>query len=109
MRKIKVKVVRKGRKRPKGNGQSAAARLGTLALRAVIHPVSIAVGVLTFAGLSFGTPHVAWEYGCAHPRHSAWSECRQVSWCAYYGFQGRRTATPDAGERCDIIRLMPIK
>ncbi|MFP7673499.1 hypothetical protein ACG74X_09090 [Marivita sp. S0852] len=104
----KIEVVGQNRRRKKAGG-SVGGAMGKFALRLIMHPASIGVGVLTLAGFAFGTPHVAWEYGCAHPRHSAWSECRQISWCAYYGFQGRRTDRPDVGERCDLIRLMPIK
>ena len=104
----KIEVVGQKRRR-KGVAPAMVRAVGRIAFRVIKHPATIGVTVLSLAGYAFGTPHVAYEYGCAHPRHSAWSECRQVEWCAYYGFQGRRTDIPDVGERCALIRLMPIK
>ncbi|MCR9135734.1 MAG: hypothetical protein NXI27_07060 [Alphaproteobacteria bacterium] len=54
-----------------------------------------------------GTPHTGWEYECRHPMRSG-QPCKSVSYCAYYGIQGRRVVFPQHGESCKIITLLPL-
>ena len=67
---------------------------------------------MMFAGMAafvlfVGTPHVGWDYECRHPIRAG-QTCRSVSYCAYYGFQGRRVAFPEYGETCHIVNFLPI-
>lgn len=47
------------------------------------------LGVIVFVG----TPHIGWDYRCNHPTRGG-QPCVSVSYCAYYGFQGRRIDHP---------------
>lgn len=55
----------------------------------------------------FGTPHLGWDYRCNHPTRGG-QPCTSVSYCAYYGFQGRRIDHPPLGESCAFVKLLPI-
>lgn len=55
----------------------------------------------------FGTPHVGWDYQCNHPTRGG-QPCTSVSYCAYYGFQGRRVTFPGYGEPCRLIGFVPV-
>lgn len=66
--------------------------------------------MLVGAGAAFvtflGTPHFGWDYECRHS-FSAGQPCRAVSYCAYYGIQGRRVEFPEYGNSCKLITLLP--
>ncbi|WP_306120921.1 MULTISPECIES: hypothetical protein [unclassified Roseitalea] len=52
-----------------------------------------------------GTPHVGWDYECRHHK-SHGQPCHSVSYCAYYGVQGRRVVFPEASDQCKVITLL---
>ncbi len=108
MNEFDVKVV--GARR---NRQSSKARARLLSgvgrrLRALLMRPRL-LGFLGVCGfvLLVGTPHSGWEYQCNHPMHGP-GTCRSVSWCAYYGIQGRRVEFPEPGESCKLVTLLPI-
>lgn len=73
----------------------------------LMHPQALAfIGVTAFV-LSVGTPHVGWDYSCRY-RTRPGEPCRSVSYCAYYGIQGRRVVFPEYGESCKLITLLPL-
>ena len=67
--------------------------------------------LLMLAGLAgfillVGTPHAGWDYECRHPIRPG-QPCRSVSYCAYYGIQGRRVEFPEYGQSCQLVTLLP--
>lgn len=68
--------------------------------------------MLMLAGLAgfvllIGTPHVGWDYECRHPFRPG-QPCKSVSYCAYYGIQGRRVAFPPRGESCRLVTFIRL-
>ncbi|MEE1655683.1 hypothetical protein VB618_05700 [Microvirga sp. CF3062] len=54
-----------------------------------------------------GTPHVGWDYECRYSMRPG-QPCRSVSYCAYYGMQGRRVVFPEDGESCKLVTFLRI-
>ena len=80
--------------------------------RMVVHAVLKRQRALVLAGLTgfvlfAGTPHVGWDYGCGH-RMSGPGTCRIMTYCGYYGVQGRRVHIPGRDEHCGIFKVLPI-
>ena len=68
--------------------------------------------LLSLAGVAaflvfVGTPHAGWDYECRHHK-SHGQPCHSVSYCAYYGVQGRRVVFPSAREQCQMISFLPL-
>lgn len=68
--------------------------------------------ILTLTGaaafvMAVGTPHVGWDYECRYPMRPG-QPCGSVSYCAYYGIQGRRVVFPDDGETCQVVTFLRI-
>lgn len=108
MTKFRVEVLSA---RPRGKRESAPKRLrGALGkgVRAVLlRPhLTILTGLTVFV-LLVGTPHVGWDYQC---RHAVWGTgaCQEAVWCEYYGVQGRRVEWPERGERCQLVKILPL-
>lgn len=102
-----VRVVRgpKTTKRP-GRLRRAAGTTWQLSLMILLRPRLLVLSGLAVFVLFVGTPHVGWDYECRHP-FSPTYPCRSVSYCAYYGIQGRRVEFPDYGETCKLVTLIP--
>lgn len=65
--------------------------------------VAALIGVVVFVG----TPHIGWDYQCRHATPGG-APCTSASWCAYYGFQGRRVESPPLGEACALVKFLPV-
>lgn len=108
MKKFRVEVAGGGPPTPRnGLFKRLACKLGN-ALRAVLLRPRLAIwSCITAFVLLLGTPHVGWDYQC---RHDVWGlgTCREALWCEYYGVQGRRVEWPPRGERCELIKILPI-
>lgn len=109
MKKYQVNVI--GGKPPK-RPHSFIRRLRGYAGRALV-ALPLRAGALVLAGSAgfasfIGTPHVGWEYQCGHATRG-FGSCRSVSWCSYYGIQGRRVERPGYGERCKLVTLLPLE
>lgn len=65
-----------------------------------------ATGAAAFL-LIVGTPHAGWDYECRAPMRPG-QPCRNVSYCAYYGIQGRRVVFPEYGESCQFVTFLPL-
>ncbi len=94
-------------KRPDGIFKRLRRRIGGAIKGVLLRP-----GLMTLAGSAgfvvvIGTPHFGWEYQCRHPTRG-FGNCRSVSWCAYYGVQGRRVVRPEDGERCHLVTFLPL-
>jgi hypothetical protein len=109
MSKIEVKIERKGKRRRKPQRRPGLLfAQAKAALHAVLmRPRLLTAGTLIGGVLCFGTPHIAWDYQCAHRMHGI-GTCEAARWCAYYGVQGRRIDRPAAGEMCTLFKLMTI-
>lgn len=84
-------------------GTRAAGGLRNILMR----PVLVILGAVTGFVLFVGTPHIAWDYQCAHATRGV-GTCREAAWCAYYGFQGRRVDVPERGEICAFVKFIRI-
>lgn len=109
MSKYEVRVI--GGKSPK-RGDGPVRRL-LRRTRAAIRAALLRPGMIVLAGIAafvllVGTPHVAWDYQCRHPMQG-YGTCRAVSWCAYYGIQGRRVETPELATRCTAVTVLPVE
>jgi hypothetical protein len=108
MKKFKVEIVGS---RPSQRRESVSKRLrgklGTGARAVLLRPrITILTGLIAFV-LIGGTPHVGWDYQC---RHAVWGTgaCQEAVWCEYYGAQGRRVEWPERGERCQLLKILPL-
>ena len=108
MSKITVEVVNK---RPKKRKSIPFAKLASVAFRparaTLMRPRLTMLGTVIGCALYFGTPHLGWDYQCAHPMNGI-GTCRAASWCEYYGLQGRRIHIPETGEMCTLFKLITI-
>lgn len=66
----------------------------------------VSIGAAVFL-LFAGTPHAGWDYECRAPMRPG-QPCRNVSYCAYYGIQGRRVVFPEYGESCQLVTFLPL-
>lgn len=107
MSKFEVKIVGgKPPKRPEGAFKRLRRRIGGAITAVLLRP-----GIVILAGMSgfmvmVGTPHVGWDYQCRHAMRG-FGTCESVSWCAYYGIQGRRVVRPEIGTRCQLVTFLP--
>jgi len=77
-------------------------------LRALlIRPRALALGGAVAFVFAVGTPHVGWDYECRYPMRPG-QPCGSVSYCAYYGIQGRRVVFPEDGESCKLVTFLRI-
>lgn len=53
----------------------------------------------------FGTPHIGWEYRCAH-RMTGPNTCREYLSCSYLGIQGWREIIPREGQKCGVMMML---
>ena len=108
MSKFEVKVLgSKPPKRPDGPLKRLRRRIGHISKAVLMRPRLIVLTAITGSLLVIGTPHVGWEYQCGHQTRG-FGSCRYVSWCAYYGVQGRRVERPSYGERCQVVTVLPL-
>jgi hypothetical protein len=82
-------------------------RVGRTVRAVLMRPRAVALASLTAFVLLFGTPHVGWDYRCAHPQRFG-EPCRAAIYCAYYGVQGRRVVIPDYGKACRPFTFVPL-
>lgn len=94
-------------RKPDGPLKRLKRRIGGLLRAAMMRPRLLVLGGLAGCVLAFGTPHAGWDYECRHPM-TAGQTCRSVSYCAYYGIQGRRVEFPEYGESCKLITVLPL-
>lgn len=94
-------------RKPDGPLKRLVRRLGGLLRAAMMRPRLLVLGVLAGCVLVFGTPHAGWDYECRHPIATG-QTCRSVSYCAYYGIQGRRVEFPEYGKSCKLINVLPL-
>lgn len=109
MAEFEVKVVgAKRRRKPRRGGPTKPVR----AVGGLFYGVLMRPGLLILAGLAgvllvFGTPHVAGDYRCGHPKPYG-APCREMISCTYHGLQGRREFFPENGRTCSFVKLMPL-
>ncbi len=104
---VKVVSARRGRKRRRGGQAKPVRAVGGFFSGIVMRP-----GLLILAGLAsvpfvFGTPHVAGDYRCAHPKRYG-APCRETISCTYHGVQGPRVVFPENGRTCSFVKFMPL-
>lgn len=104
MNRFEVKVV--GSKRLR-RGTRPIRRIGAAIRTVMLRPGAIVLTAVVGGVMFIGTPHVGWDYQCMHPMRGA-GTCQSVSWCAYYGVQGRRIETPERGQRCKLMTVLPV-
>lgn len=107
MSKFKVKVIGVKPQKRDGLVKRTARGIGSAINALMIRFWFFALAAVAGLILTVGTPHVGWEYGCNHPVKGL-GTCRSVSWCAYYGVQGRRVERPGYGERCEVVTMLPV-
>lgn len=108
MSKFDIKVLgAKPPKRPEWVFKRLCRKLGTVIKAVLIRPRMIVLTGIAGFLLFVGTPHVGWDYQCRHPMRG-FGSCTSVSWCAYYGLQGRRVVRPDHGARCQLVTFLPM-
>jgi hypothetical protein len=108
MHEFEVEVIgAKPPRKPEGRLARTLRLAGRLARALLTRPRAMLLTGLAAFVLFVGTPHVGWDYGCRHPIRLG-QTCRSVSYCAYYGFQGRRIVFPRDGESCQLIKFLPI-
>ncbi len=73
----------------------------------VLRPLLLILLALLAVPVTVGTPHVAWDYQCAHSTRGG-GFCQEANWCAYYGVQGRRVVFPPRGETCDLVTFLHV-
>lgn len=107
MDEFKIEVIGAGPPRkPDGPLKRFAKRAIWLVRAMLMHPrILVFSGTVAFA-LFIGTPHAGWDYACRVPMTPG-KPCRSVSYCAYYGIQGRRVVFPEDGESCQLITFLP--
>lgn len=94
-------------KRKPGRVRSAVRQAGRALQFILLKPRLLILAVLAGFILFAGTPYAGWDYECRHP-FSPGQPCRSVSYCAYYGVQGRRVEFPEYGESCQLITFIPL-
>lgn len=102
---VKVKEAKSQRKRESRATRALAATKARLRAALLRPRLVIVAGLVGFVAF-IGTPHVGWDYRCAH-QMTGIGTCRSAAWCAYYGVQGRRIDRPASGETCDLVKFMP--
>ena len=109
MAEFEVKVVGAKRRRKPRGGLLAAPVRAVRGLRrwALMRPRLMVLVALAGAPLLFGTPHVAGDYRCAHPKRYG-APCRAMISCNYHGIQGRRVYFPESGKTCTPFKLLPF-
>lgn len=105
---FEVKVIgEKKRKKKVGPPRGVVQRAGAVVRGVLMRPRMLALAGAAGVVLVVGTPHVGWEYECSHPMRGPGS-CRYVSWCAYYGVQGRRIVMPENNQQCSVVTMLPL-
>jgi hypothetical protein len=107
MSEFEVKVIGAPRERRDGLAKRSVRRLARMIRAVLLRPRALILPGLALYVLTMGTPHVGFEYECNHPMRGI-GTCRSVSWCAYYGIQGRRVEFPEYGESCTVIAFLPL-
>jgi hypothetical protein len=107
MSEYEVEVIPPKTRRKRRDGMGRLVRAVTAPVRAtLLRPRLMLYGAAAAFVALLGTPHVGWDYECRHP-FSASHPCRSVSYCAYYGVQGRRVEFPAYGDTCKLVTLLP--
>jgi hypothetical protein len=108
MDKLEVKVIGpKPPKKPDGPLKRMLRKLRGALGALLMRPRALVLIALAGFVILIGTPHAGWDYECRHPMRSG-QPCRSVSYCAYYGIQGRRVVFPEHGETCQLVTFLPI-
>ncbi|MCC5987229.1 MAG: hypothetical protein JJT95_06055 [Pararhodobacter sp.] len=108
MGKFEVKVLgAKPPKRSDGPIKRLRRRIGAGVKAVLLRPRMVVLAGAAGFILFIGTPHVGWDYQCRHPVRG-FGTCNSVSWCAYYGIQGRRIERPDYATRCKLVTFLPV-
>lgn len=108
MNKYQVEIIGgKPPNRPEGALKRIYRRIRAAVVAVLLRPWAIALAALAGVVLFVGTPHVGWEYQCSHATRG-FGTCRSVSWCAYYGIQGRRQERPEYGHSCKLVTVLPL-
>lgn len=108
MSEFEIEVVGAGPPRkPEGSLRRSLKRAGRWLRALLMRPRILALtGAAAFV-VTVGTPHIGWDYECRHPMRPG-QPCRSVDYCAYYGIQGRRIVSPEAGETCKLATFLRI-
>lgn len=107
MRRYDVRVVGAlKRKKRQGRLRRLIARTGHTLKVILLRPRLLMLAGLAAFVVFVGTPHAGWDYECRHPIRPG-QPCRSVSYCAYYGIQGRRVEFPEYGQSCQLFTLLP--
>lgn len=108
MDEFEIEVIgREPSRKPEGRFKQTVRQVGRLLRALLMRPRVLAFSGLTAFALFVGTPHAGWDYECRYPMRSG-EPCRSVSYCAYYGIQGRRVVFPDQGQSCQLVSLLPL-
>ena len=107
MDEFEVEIIeQKTTRRTDGPATRATAKTGRLVRGILMRPRLVIAAAAAVFVLLVGTPHAGWDYECRHPMRSG-QPCRSVSYCAYYGIQGRRIVFPQDGQSCKLVTLLP--
>lgn len=107
MDEFEIEVIGAGPPRkPDGQLKRIVMQAKRLVRALLMRPRALALGGVAAFALFVGTPHVGWDYECRYPMRSG-EPCRSVSYCAYYGIQGRRVVFPRNGDTCKLITFIP--
>lgn len=107
MDEFEIEVIGTGPPRKRGRPLKRMTGMVGRKLRAVLmRPRALVFTGATAFLLFIGTPHAGWDYGCRGSIRPG-ETCRSVSYCAYYGIQGRRVVFPQDGQSCGLITFLP--
>ncbi|KIC41581.1 hypothetical protein RA27_10110 [Ruegeria sp. ANG-R] len=108
MKKIETKVLNNNApKRGRTENKPLFRPIGQAVKAILMRPRLIVLSGMAGFLLFVGTRHVGWEYQCRHQMRG-FGTCNAVSWCAYYGVQGRREVRPEYGTRCKLVTFLPL-
>lgn len=82
-------------------------RVGRVCKAVLKRPRAVVFTGLAVFVLFVGTPHVGWDYECRVPMRPG-KPCPSLSYCAYYGIQGRRVMFPEDDDYCRLVTVLPI-
>lgn len=94
-------------RKPDGALMRTLKKVGRIARALLMRPRALALGGAVAFVFAAGTPHVGWDYECRYPIRPG-QPCGSVSYCAYYGIQGRRVVFPEDGESCKLVTFLRI-
>ena len=94
-------------RKPGGPQRGLFRRLRSFVRAVLMRPKAVVLAGFVLFILLVGTPHAGWDYECRNPRRGS-EPCRSISYCAYYGIQGRRVEFPEYGEQCSVVKFLRI-